>query len=701
MVVAVNKHDSKWVSPSALWSEFSDTKDKAVREIFQRPAILRFDNDNFMYELLSLMKYYPERLIEWQAQPETWREPMATPKSLEKFTVTKPISQLEQSQIRQLKLQDKTETEDIYKTNIFVKQTADKPLKLYQPAQKRFYLVTASLVCRTIGLPDRFVDLAKQQEVEFVIRRLIPKSAEEKTTPAVCNVADCDEYAYIITGNGSRWQKVQQGTVITNKVVLDEEERYPMFNLGYDEKEDKKRRMLGGFIPVSKREAYLNVDVVKSDVSENGDSDNSSSNDEINSDAKRDAIAQMFALQVAGPWKSLISQVYEELEKQSNWTGDNEPPIVDKLDGSPDPGPSQESNVNLLREKIQTASWYILVDFVQFLKDYIPNVYDYIKNSTVPAGITPLETTLYEALVDISINRSDYNNSYISDSYHNYNELFATLISALKHVMDNPEIETELDLVDYPYDRINENTESEHSWPDFLFPFTDPVQDGPLPDLVVTDPSDTEPDISHEKIDALTELVRTAVPEGLSRVAPEIAVFKELKSDRRDGWFVIRCVFESPNCGPFQLPIVSESTVPFKMASFFDPDAPGRPITIPMPLDVSPAGLRKFNKNTSFMISDMLCGKLKKMRKMTLGDLVLSVLPWPFHKDLPDPGDTGPCKKGTTGFGMICSLSIPIVTLCAMILLIIMVTLFDIFFRWLPLLFLCLPIPGLKGKKDA
>ena len=33
---------------------------------------------------------------------------------------------------------------------------------------------------------------------------------------------------------------------------------------------------------------------------------------------------------------------------------------------------------------------------------------------------------------------------------------------------------------------------------------------------------------------------------------------------------------------------------------------------------------------------------------------------------------------------MICSLSIPIITLCALILLIIIVTLLDFIFRWLP-----------------
>ncbi|MCK7496569.1 MAG: hypothetical protein MZW92_40885 [Comamonadaceae bacterium] len=47
---------------------------------------------------------------------------------------------------------------------------------------------------------------------------------------------------------------------------------------------------------------------------------------------------------------------------------------------------------------------------------------------------------------------------------------------------------------------------------------------------------------------------------------------------------------------------------------------------------------------------------------------------------------------------MFCPLPIPIVTLCALILQIIMVSLFDLFFRWLPFLFLCLADPGSQGS---
>jgi hypothetical protein len=160
----------------------------------------------------------------------------------------------------------------------------------------------------------------------------------------------------------------------------------------------------------------------------------------------------------------------------------------------------------------------------------------------------------------------------------------------------------------------------------------------------------------------------------------------------------MRCVYERPACGPLHNDVVSAPTGPFQLAGFFDPDAPARPIRIGLPIDTTPAGLRKFNKNTAFVMSDVLCGQMKRLKGMTFGDLIRSVLPWPLHKDLSVP-DGGPCTSTAGNFGTICSLSIPIITICALILLMIMVALLDIIFRWMPFLMICFPIPGLKAKK--
>jgi hypothetical protein len=170
--------------------------------------------------------------------------------------------------------------------------------------------------------------------------------------------------------------------------------------------------------------------------------------------------------------------------------------------------------------------------------------------------------------------------------------------------------------------------------------------------------------------------------------------------DTREGRFVIRCVYERPLCGPLDPPVLSGPTAAFQMAGFFDPDAPARPIRIALPIDTTPAGLRKFDKNTVFMISDALCGQIQRMRGITFGDLVLSVLPWPFHKDLSTKVPRlGPCKTGGgVELGMMCTLSIPIITICALILLMIIVLLFDFIFKWIPLFIMCFPLPKFKAK---
>jgi hypothetical protein len=46
------------------------------------------------------------------------------------------------------------------------------------------------------------------------------------------------------------------------------------------------------------------------------------------------------------------------------------------------------------------------------------------------------------------------------------------------------------------------------------------------------------------------------------------------------------------------------------------------------------------------------------------------------------------------GLGWICSFSIPIITFCAFIVLNIFLSLFDVIFRWLLFIKICLPVPA-------
>jgi hypothetical protein len=50
------------------------------------------------------------------------------------------------------------------------------------------------------------------------------------------------------------------------------------------------------------------------------------------------------------------------------------------------------------------------------------------------------------------------------------------------------------------------------------------------------------------------------------------------------------------------------------------------------------------------------------------------------------------------GFGMLCSFSIPIITICAFVLLSIILALLNIVFWWLPFVKICLPIPKRGGN---
>lgn len=97
-------------------------------------------------------------------------------------------------------------------------------------------------------------------------------------------------------------------------------------------------------------------------------------------------------------------------------------------------------------------------------------------------------------------------------------------------------------------------------------------------------------------------------------------------------------------------------------------------------------------------MSDILCGQMKRVRGITLGDLIRSVLPFPLHSDLSVP-EGGPCGDKDNPLGMVCSISIPIVTICALIMLMIMVKLLDFIFQWMPYFIICFPLPGLSGKK--
>lgn len=398
----------------------------------------------------------------------------------------------------------------------------------------------------------------------------------------------------------------------------------------------RSRRLVAGVIPVAKRETYVGTAVTTDD--------NAASS---GTGADNDGRLDLLLADVIEPWRRLLDAAAKNRERVTN--SDEAPPL-----GHPDrPEYDQmvaDYNQNEA-EQIQGAAWYILLDLATYLADYLPTVHDNLTGPPLPPGAQ-------QDLLALLQSKTGTGGKSLAAALSD--------IEAYREMLENT-------AVSYP-------TPTPTGWP-FLFSLSH----------LSLKPDELETAVA-------AALKETAVPANTP--PPPLAAQLSTTANSGPAWFIIRCLFTRPHCLDDTPHLFSQPTEPFQLASFFDPDAPARPIRISLPLDTSPAGLRKFNKNTAFMISDVLACQLERMGDITLGDLVRSVLPWPLHKSLPEP-EAGCAANNGLSLGMICSLSIPIITLCALILLMIMVTLLDFIFRWLPYFIVCYPIPGLKGKEQS
>ncbi len=739
------KDKIRWLGPLPIWARPGPAGLRLAEGTRAgRPAILRFDHDEFMQEYLEVLQSEPERLGEWIARPETWRQPMASPRpgraeSPQPSTVAFVFDRTHSlAAARKTKLPTAINLEPL-KTR-FRKNTLPEisgisdehlPLKLFQPAQKRHYLVTASLISEEPGLPDCEPDLTRREKVSFVLRRLLPPEDNDQAP-----LQQWDEYAFVPAGQRNTWRHIGSHSDVAVRSLAAGEEQLPLFPVSFENTAcQDSRRLLSGTIPVGRREQWVGA--------EPGPEAAAQGRAGATANGGRSLAGLLFQTDVAAPWKLLLEQA--EFKKDaagrsfSNFDTDTQARKRDR-----------KRLLRSSRDELQTGSWYVLLDFALFLKKHLPGVWQTLQgekdlsslnqaeqdlvgviSNTVLSGklaweliagkpvadsLTSSEDNLLQLLEAIAawhrqspgfVSQTWLDSLYsrgwgstipAADARYPFTALKWTLAEALVAAV---EAEQGLERATTTFIRFAENEDVlpvDKEWPDFLFPLADPDYDGPLPAVPAAELSAFSGlERRQAAVDVLAGMVETLLPPG---EAVEEALDSLPLGDGREAWFVVRCVYERPNCGPLFPALVSAATQAFQMAPFFDPDAPARPVRIPMPLDISPAGLRKYQKNTGLVISDLLCGKIKGIRKMSLADLVRSVLPWPLHKDLPDPG-SGACKVNGNSFGMICSLSIPIVTLCALILMLIMVSLFDLIFRWIPYLFVCLPIPGVKGKKGG
>jgi len=188
--------------------------------------------------------------------------------------------------------------------------------------------------------------------------------------------------------------------------------------------------------------------------------------------------------------------------------------------------------------------------------------------------------------------------------------------------------------------------------------------------------------------DALDDLVADALPPlpPADPGAPAISVQGQAaepppvpKLDARGtARYAIRCVYRRPQCAP-RTDVVSDASEPFQIAGFFDLDAPARAITISLPIDTNIKDLRKLRKNVNFLLSNQL---REQMNRVT---------------NLKDALDGKFADGQSVDVGLLCSFSIPIITICALLVLMIFISLLNIVFWWMAFLRVCFPI-ALKAK---
>ena len=722
----MNAHPIQWQAPQPLWARFGATSADAASAADQaRPAILRFASDDFMEQMLGTLARDPSSIDALVARPETWRSPMAEQADLIERT---PIPRIAQSGLRKL-LAKKPKASVAATTHEAddphaQAQILKLPLKLYQPAHQRYYLVASSLICGLPGLPERAVVPGATEQVNYVIRRLLPA--------APGNADELSEFAYVKNAQGGRWQRVSDaaGEFVAGEELL------PVFPLTYRDDAAHARTLWGGFVPVGRREEFVsaNVDRAAAPPFAAGQQELLAIPESPAKRKSKLARVTQFQMEVAEPWKNLIRSSFRSQDAKSGL----------EFDGKTEPAGDLRKRIFEFNLQQQNVSWLILLDLADFLSLHLPDVWTAIENSDPgPLAQSPKSTDrryLYDWLSTAVMPTALKNalqltvNLKTELAWPEAKSELRTPLSSLRHALKAiraPGVREKLERIELNYTNHKESL-SHTDWPDFHFVLaglnTANITDGPFKYLVeagalssdeftpdpveptVKNPQPSQPLTAVEQrerlgtdVDRLTALVGRALVESMEVGAPPLPFALQLKNSLAanvgdPGWFVARFVYVRRDCGPLHPPVLSAPTQKFQLASFFDSDAPARPIRISLPMDTSPAGLRKYSKNTAFVLSDMLCGQVQRAKGLGFIDLVLSVLPWPFHKDL-DLGAGGSCKTGEINIGMICSLSIPIITICALILLMIIISLLDFIFRWMPYFIMCFPIPGLKGKK--
>ena len=678
------EHVLKWHTASPLWG--LTLQDGGVAPVrFEQPQILRFASDDFMDKLQAAVASDADRISEFAVRHETWRTPL-----LDQVGWQTPAA-----------------------------QNAEEPPKLYQPAHNRYYLVGAQLICQQRGLPDRAIDVPNRERAGLLVRRLLAKPGQTLNPK---QPSTYHEYGWFGDRQRGSWLKIGQPDV---EAPLGEE-RLPMFPLTFDAG-GRKRRLLAGMVPVASREVYEGgaekapVESIASEAA--SDPRFARFSGEVGS-----ALVNLRDMEATVGNPSAQDGLLFALISFGGFLAAELPEVWTDINGGAAATGARATLVARLRNTAHgigrtvsgmphTFTWAeMLVNAngaalkAQFLVGARPNGLIPIGFNFTRSEIDTAATSLHLSAIanEVKAALGDPRGDELADLLAARFTPLTTpsaawgdaaareaLLSALLELTaylsrELPEVWAAVEAGSPAglnatrlavYNFLQSRSIHGATWRAAL-------ADTEANRAKITSGQFTRSillvklGVTKAEVDAFATEITAGLflnTAGTALAADPITPQPPPSQATPDSYYVIRCVYDRPAC-PIAKLVISRPTRPFRLASFFDPDAPIRPQKIRMPVDSSFEGLSKFPKGVSFVLSDQLRKQMARAEQVGMQGLL--------------DGEEG---SASFDLGVICSFSIPIITICALILLIIIVQILNIVFWGLPLFRICLPVP-VKAK---
>lgn len=511
--------DLQWLAPAPLW----DSDSLAGSSTLLAPWVAELDSDDFVDDFLGLLS----------------GRHGASPAAL---ADTRP--------------------------SVTVGGQPDAPFRLFQPLSQRYYLVTASLVCRRPGIPDHAVARARGEQVGFVLRRLAADGSERAWVPAP-RLSPASTATPGAPATGS-WLPAPADDLVEG------EERLPLHaapvagfaaagtpaaDLGMAADGEAHRTVCYGYVPVGRRERLIPA------LSDTEVLDRLAA---INAENQGTVLPQIipdldaFVIRVVKPWQQLLTV---------------KPPEAPEPADPPDPPPPAGFPATSTGYPWY-PSLFVVLDLARYLQSCLPTVL-----AAIVAGGTvadPAGENLRQSLAAVTVPSSAGT---------------VTLTAAVKTLVDGGYL---------------------------------PLVDGVTPDALGLAGGYTEPpryDLTAATLPGGTDwLNRLKLTTGLYQrvraallsTPPTLRVPPELSGLIKDDpvevvpgagqpVYVIRTVYLHPPCRP----VLSARSHPFVLARATDGDAPARKIRIPVP-DIS--NLRGFQRGVALEMPPNVTRMINRVR---------------------------------------------------------------------------------------